>query len=122
MNKKLLNIILFMVFSLGIQAEIVEGIKSTRLIIGFYSDAYHGLGGAVEANEYINNYSKSNHPISLVRPLGNNSILVHINQSADSQIEKTINQLLLLEKVRFIEIDDTMNPLQDRNMGTTPLR
>lgn len=122
MNNKLLNIILLIVFSLGTQAETRKGIIPARLIIGFYSDSYHELGGAVEANEYINKHSKSDQPISLVRPIGNSSILVHINQPSGSQLEKIINQLLLLEKVRYLEIDHIMNPQQNRNMGNTPVR
>lgn len=109
-------------FSFGIKAETPEGANSTRFIIGFHPEAYHEFGGAVEACEYIKRHSKFDQPISLVRPLGNAAILVHINQLDHPQSERFIKQLLSMEKVRYVEIDSTMNPLHNRNMYTLPLR
>ena len=122
MIKDTLIVISLILFSTGIKAETIEDTNSVRFIIGFYSDSYHKLGGAVEACEYINKHTQNNQPISLVRPLGNGAILVHINQLDASQLEMFTKQLLTLEKVRYVEIDGMMNPLNNRSMGTIPLR
>ncbi len=117
-----LRIFLLVILSIAIQARAIDDNNATRLIIGFHSESYHGLGGATEAYEYINKHYKNDQSISFVRPLGSSAILVQINPPGSSQLEETINQLLLLKKIRYVEIDSTMLPLQNRSMETIPLR
>ena len=77
----------------------------SRLIIGFHEDAYISLGGASEATDYINSQWGDKKPVSLVRPINNAAILVEVQNPDAENLNKIINKLMQMDKIRYVDED-----------------
>lgn len=83
--------------------------KSSRLIIGFDSDAYLALGGASQATDYLNAQWVDERPLSLVRPMGNSAILVEVNNPTEEKVNEIINKLMEVDRVRYVNEDQPVS-------------
>ena len=81
----------------------------SRLIIGFHDDAYMSLGGAQEAINYINKQWGDKNLVSLVRPMGNSTILVEVINSGAPIFAEIIQRLMRLEKIKYVNEDQPVN-------------
>lgn len=92
-----------------------EHLPDARLLVGFHEQDYMALNGATEAADYINDQLGDKRLISLVRPMGNSTILIALNKANTANLNKVIDQLLQMDKIRFVERDQAMDllPQQD---------
>lgn len=92
----------------------------SRLIIGFHHDAYRDLGGAKAVTDYINSQWGKQKPVSLVRPMGNSSILVEVNDPDAKALTEITNKLMQLDKIRYVNEDQPVNhyPATDISIPT----
>ena len=100
-----------------ILAETPEENHPTRLIIGFHSDLF---SSGEQSIEYLNKHLKSDSVIRLLRPINNKTVLAIIENRNPNTLSEDIKNLLILEEVRFIEMDQTMKPIPKN--GTEPVR
>lgn len=95
--------LLFFISSLAIAEQHDE--KTSRLLVGFHKNSYTSLGGALEATDFINSLWGDNKKVSLVRPLGNSTILVEIIDNDSSSLNTVIDSLSQTQEIRFVEKD-----------------
>ena len=80
-------------------------LDTSRLIIGFHEKMYQELGGATEATDYINSQWGDKPMIALVRPMNNSTILVELIEENVASLNKVIDDLSRMPKIRFVEKD-----------------
>ena len=94
-----------------------EHLSNARLLIGFHEKDYISLNGAAEAVDYINEKWGDKQLISLVRPMGNSTILVELNEANATSLNKVIDQLLQMDKIRFVDRDQQVEFMPQPDIG-----
>ena len=98
-----LRIFWFSLILFSFHASASQHLDTSRLIIGFHEADYMSLGGAAEATDYINSHWGDKQMIILVRPMGNSTILVELVEADVASLNKVINDLSQMPKIRFVD-------------------
>ena len=103
--------LVLILFSFQTSAD--QHLDTSRLIIAFHEEDYMALGGAAEATDYINSRWGEKKMISLVRPLGSSTILVELIEEKISSLNKVIDDLSQMPKIRYVEKDLAVDAAPD---------
>ena len=109
----LLRIFGFVLTLLSFQTFADQHLDTSRLIIAFHEEDYMALGGASEATNYINSRWGEQKMISLVRPLGSSTILVELIEGNVPSLNKVIDDLSQMPKIRYVEKDFAVDATSD---------
>lgn len=91
-------------------------LDTSRLLVGFHGKDYMEMGGAADATDYINSRWGDKPKISLVRPMGNSTILVELIKEDVSSLNEVIDDLSRMQKIRFVEKELTTNHFPEPNL------
>ena len=101
---------------LSSQAFAADHLDTSRLLVGFHEKDYMEMGGAADATDYINSHWGDKPEVSLVRPMGNSTILIELIKKDISTLNKVIDDLSKMSKIRFVEKDQAATFWPEKNL------